>query len=95
MVHSFILFFSVGTILGSISCTDPDNDPVAYYVHKSSSLAVDALSGEVKLVRKLDREVRTCHGQVKCDTEFIILNFEDWMYAHAYFACIRMIMCAR
>lgn len=48
----------VGTIIGTLSGTDPENSVVHYGIKGTDLLLVDRDSGEVKLMKPFDREVR-------------------------------------
>ncbi|XP_076454207.1 cadherin-87A-like [Babylonia areolata] len=45
-----------GTVLGSISCVDEDNDPIQYSIADNKYIEVDSRDGSVTVVGDLDRE---------------------------------------
>lgn len=47
----------VGSIVYTLKGHDPENSTVRYGIQGTDVLTVDPLSGEVKLVKPLDREV--------------------------------------
>lgn len=48
---------AVGTIIGTLAASDPEGSPLRYGIEGTDLLSVDADSGDVKLIKPLDREV--------------------------------------
>ena len=48
---------SVGTVVGTLEATDPEGSQVKYGLSGSDSLSVNSITGAVRVVKPLDREV--------------------------------------